>query len=291
MDYLKSPMNGLPRGMFRPRKKLMHKAYSEDLYKKYVYSGALKNVRKIQNKIAFDLQTNHRNALHKQDNLSVFFTQKLVMHCLSSKLNQKLSIMTISGKKKGLAIPKNWFGYFEEQYKISRFNSKIQFKFFVLIKIFKSFVKSFFYLIPNLNLIYNREFDLYRAQGSNIVLLNSNMININLFDIGDKKISCFTNWYKDYFQQENTVFLHSVKSLKKSNSKHLFYFKKFPIKFINYPKFLRQASLVYLLAFKEWIFGDYRKIYCIADLVEDLRCKNSSAIFLPDAVIFNEGNG
>jgi polysaccharide biosynthesis PFTS motif protein len=269
----------------------MHKVYSEDLYKKYVYSGGLKNVRKIKNKIAFDLQTNCRNALHKQDNLSVLFTQKLVMHCLRSRVYQKLSIMTISGKKKGLAIPKNWFGYFEEQYKISRFNSKIQFKFFVLIKIFKSFVKSLFYLMPNFNLIYNREFDLYRAKGSNLVLLNSNMININLFDVGDDELSCFTNWYKDYFQQKNTVFLHSVKSLKKSNSKHLFYFKKFPIKFINYPKFLRQASLVYLFALKEWIFGDYRKIYCIADLVEDLRFKTSSAIFLPDVVIFNESNG
>ena len=179
----------------------MHKVYSEDLYKKYVYSGGLENVRKIKNKIAFDLQTNCRNALHKQDNLSVFFTQKLVIHCLSSKLIQKLSIITIAGKKKGLAIPKNWFGYFDKQYKMSRFNSKIQFKFFVLIKIFISFVKSLLYLIPNFNLIYNREFDLYRAQGSNLVLLNSNMKSINLFDVGDNKLSCFTNLYKYYFQQ------------------------------------------------------------------------------------------
>jgi polysaccharide biosynthesis PFTS motif protein len=269
----------------------MHKVYREDLYKKYVYLGGLRNVRNIKNKIAFDLQTNFTNALHKQENLSVLFIQKLVMHCLSSKLNQKLSILTITGKKKGLAIPKSWLGYFDKQYQISNFNSKIQFKFLVLIKILKSLIKSLFYLIPNLNFIYNREFELYRAQGSKLVLLNSNMININLFDYGDNKTSCFTNWYKDYFQQQNTVFLHSVKSLEKFNSKHLFYFKKFPIKFINYPKFFGQASVVYFFAFKEWILGDYRKIYCIADLVEDLRFKSSSAIFLPDTVVFNESNG
>ena len=269
----------------------MHKVYSQDLYKKYVYSGGLRNVRKIKNKIAFDLQTNCTSVLHKQENLSVFFNQKLVINCLSSKLHKKLSIMTITGKKKGIAIPKSWLGYFDKQYQISNFNSKIQFKFLVLIQILKSLVKSLFYLIPNLNLIYNREFDLYRTQGSNLVLLNSNMINVRLFDNDDHKISCFTNWYKDYFQKKNTVFLHSNKRLKKFNSKHLFYFKKFPIKFINYPKFFKQASLVYFFAFKEWIFGDYRKIYCIADLVEDLRFKSSSAIFLPDAVVFNESNG
>jgi polysaccharide biosynthesis PFTS motif protein len=269
----------------------MHKVYREDLYKKYIHLGGLRNVRKIKNKIAFDLQTNYINALHQQENLSLLFIQKLVMHCFSSRLHQKLSVISITGKKKGLAIPKSWLGYFDKQYRISKFNSKIQFKFLVLIKILKSLTNSLFYLIPNLNLIYNKEFDLYRAQGSNLVLLNSNMINVNLFDEGNNKTSCFTNWYKDYFQQENTVFLHSVKSLEKFNSKHLFYFKKFPIKFIDYPKFFRQASLVYFFAFKEWIYGDYRKIYCIADLVEDLRFKSSSAIFLPDAVVFNESNG
>lgn len=269
----------------------MNRVSREDKYKKYVYSGELKNIRKIQNKIAFDLQTNCKNALNKQDLISVLFTQKLVMHCLNSRLCKKLSIMKTTGKKKGLAIPKNWLCYFDKQYKLSSFNSKIQFKYFLFIKIFGNFVKSLFYLAPNFNYVYNREFDSYRAQGFNLVLLNSNMININLFDVGDNKISCFTNWYKDYFQKENIVFLHSAKSLKKSNSKNFIYLKKFPIRFVNYPKFLRQALLVYLFAIKEWIFGDYRRIYCITDLVEDLRFKSSSEIFMPDAVIFNESNG
>jgi len=198
--------------------------------------------------------------------------------------------MTITGKKKGLTIPKNWLSYFDKQYPVSIVNSKIQFKLFVFAKIFKSFVKSLFYLTPNLNLVYKREFNLYRAKGSNLVLLNSNMISINLFDVDDTKTFCFTNWYKDYFKKENTVFLHSAKSLKKSNSKHFFYLKRFPIKFVSYPKFFGHALLIYSVAFKEWILGDYKKMYCLADMVEDLRLK-SSTIFLPDAAVFNESNG
>ena len=93
----------------------MLKVFREDLYKKYVYSGGLVNVRKIKNKIAFDLQTDCKDALHKQDNLSVLFIQRLVIHCLSPRLHLKLSIITITGKKKGLAIPKNWLNYFDKQ--------------------------------------------------------------------------------------------------------------------------------------------------------------------------------
>jgi polysaccharide biosynthesis PFTS motif protein len=269
----------------------MHKVFEEESYKEYVYSGGLRDVRKIKNEIACDLQANCADAILKQDNLSVLFIQKLVMHCLNPRLHKTLSVITIIGKKKGLAIPKNWLRYFGKHYNISILNSKIQFKLFLLIRILNSFVKSFIYLIPNLNVAYNREFDSYRAQGSNLVLLNTNMLNANLFDVNNAKLSCFTNWYKDYFQLQNTVFLHSVKSLKKSNSHDLFYFRKFPIKFMNYPKFLRRASLIYFFAFKDWISGDYKKILCIEDLIEDLRFNNSDALFLPDAVVFNESNG
>lgn len=260
-------------------------------YEEFAYSGKLANIRKIKSQIASDYQSQVYEALNSKDFVSVIFAQKIIMHCLNSKMNYRLSIMDRNNQSLGLTIPKPWIKFFTNSYHVSRIRTLILYRCFLVFKISIAVLRSFTYLIPSNYHYYYKKIRSLRAQGNKFVLLNSNFQNPCIFDLNNNGKFCFSNWYKKYFQDTKIIFLHSMKTLKKNTSNDVLYFKKFPIKPSLLPKFFAQASLLYFAAIKDLFAGSYKKMYCIEELIEDLRVKFTDQSFIPEAAVFNESNG
>jgi polysaccharide biosynthesis PFTS motif protein len=116
------------------------------------------------------------------------------------------------------------------------------------------------------------------------------MTNPNLFDLDNSNSQCFPNWYKKFSNNNKILFLHKCKKIKKIKTPDYLYLNKLPIKNSSYLKFIFRSIIIYYHAFALLIIGNYKELFCISDLINDLRARITPLNFIPDVVIFNESN-
>lgn len=259
-------------------------------YSTYLDSGELSKIRAIKGLILNDLNEEITSKKISASNLDVIYWQKLYTLVFNSKLNKDLFKMTLKEKKIGLAIPTHWIKTFALHYAVSKRRSQIKFFLVILKHILKNLVHSFYYLTPtftkkNIKILKN-----FKSEGFLIVFLNRNMNDIYLLDFGDPNLKCFTNWYKKFTGTSKIAFIHQIKQAKKKYCLEYLYMDKFPLSFQNYLMFLLKSIKIYIFAFLELGVGNYKHIYCISEIIQDLRTKMTPTYAIPNVIIFNESN-
>jgi polysaccharide biosynthesis PFTS motif protein len=116
------------------------------------------------------------------------------------------------------------------------------------------------------------------------------MKDIHLLDFGDPNLKCFTNWYKKFSGTSKIAFVHHIKQAKKKFFTEYLYMDKYPLSFKSYLKFFFKSIKIYFFAFLELMVGNYKQIYCLAEVIQDLRAKEAPSYVIPDVIIFNESN-
>ena len=266
------------------------KVVNQNSYNDFINAGELKKIRVIKNDIAAGIKQNFSSYPPKNLELELFYYQKLVTKLLGSSLHKTLCKIHITGKKSGINIPREWQKYFVNKFEISQTKSQIQFRLFLVSYTLFSLLKSFYFLTPTLKNKIANELANKKNEGYKIVFLNANMTNPNLFDLDNSNSQCFSNWYKEFLNNKKVLFLHSSKKIERTKTLDYLYLNKIPIKNSSYLKFVFRCMIIYCHAFALLIVGNYKELFCISDLVNNLRARMAPLSFIPDVLIFNESN-